>query len=529
MVAEHHDADQRMLVMWCPDWPVVAAVGDDAVGDKPVAVFDAGLVYACSQAARSEGVRRGQRAREAQARCPDLVVLRHDAQLTAAAFEPVLEAVEAVTPGVQVIQPGTCAVRVRGPARYFGGEYEAAARVALRLRRLDLPSHVLTRPRFGVADTAFVAEQAARVGRSSDHIEVVAAGSAAQFIADLPVSVLGQPELAGLLRRLGLHTLGDFASLSSRDVLNRFGPMGAHAHRLAGGGDQRPLASRRPPPELTRWAELEEPAEGVDQVAFAMRRACEQFVADLADEGLVCTTVRIVVVSEDGPGIERCWLHPRWFGTTDLLDRIRWQLQSDAGVESGLRARVARVCLVPEEVDPIGAHADGLWGGGPDEKVQRALTRVQGQLGHDAVVSAVIGGGRGPADRATSVAWGDRRLPQHPNDPPWPGSLPTPSPATVFATPRPAVVLTDDRQPVKIDDRGVLNGAPAWFGAQPGSERSIETLPVDGWAGPWPVSERWWDESQARTLTRFQLVGADGSAWLVVADGDRWWIEARYD
>ena len=77
------DTSQRMLVMWCPDWPVVAAVGEDAVGDKPVAVFDAGLVYACSAAARAEGVRRGQRAREAQSRCPDLVVLPHDAQLTA--------------------------------------------------------------------------------------------------------------------------------------------------------------------------------------------------------------------------------------------------------------------------------------------------------------------------------------------------------------------------------------------------------------------------------------------------------------
>lgn len=520
---------QRMLVMWCPDWPVVAAVGEDAVGDKPVAVFDAGLVYACSAAARAEGVRRGQRAREAQSRCPELVVLPHDAQLTASAFDPVVEAVEAITPGVHVIKPGTCAVRVRGAARYFGGEYDAAQAVALRLRRLDLPSHTLTWPRFGIADTAFAAEQAARVGTSAEQIRVVPQGGSAEFVAGLPVSVLGSPELAGLLRRLGMHTLGDFAALSRRDVLNRFGPLGAHAHRLAGGGDRRPLAARRPPPELTRWVDIDEPAERVDQVAFAVRRASEDFVTALAAEGLVCTTVRIIVVSEDGPGIERCWLHPGWFSAADLIDRLRWQLQGDAATDSGVRSRVTRVCFVPEEVDPVGAHADGLWGSGPDEKVQRALTRVQSQLGHDAVVSAVVGGGRGPNDRATLVPWGERRVPRYSAAQPWPGALPTPTPATVYGEPRPAVVLTADHQPLAVDDRGVLNGRPAWFRPEVTQGRSTDLLPIEGWAGPWPVSERWWDETQARQLTRFQVVGADGSAWLLVAESGSWWIEARYD
>ena len=56
-----------------------------------------------------------------------------------------------------------------------------------------------------------------------------------------------------------------------------------------------------------------------------------------------------------------------------------------------------------------------------------------------------------------------------------------------------------------------------------------DLLPVDGWAGPWPVSERWWDEAQSRSLTRFQVVGADGSAWLLIAEGGHWWIEASYD
>ena len=132
-------APTRTIVLWCPDWPITAALRspgtgaltpklgagttrDLAVTDAPLALIDAGQVFACSASARSEGVRRGIRLREAQARCPELRVLDYDPALDIRAFEPVLEAIEETMPGAQVLRPGTCAVRARGPARYYGGE-----------------------------------------------------------------------------------------------------------------------------------------------------------------------------------------------------------------------------------------------------------------------------------------------------------------------------------------------------------------------------------------------------------------------
>src|SRR3954463_14312531 len=103
----------RTMVVWCPDWPGAAAAGETGVGDKPVAVVDKGQVFACSAAARLEGVRRGQRTRESQARCPDLVVLPYDPLITAGAFGPVASAIEAIVPGVELIRPGSCALRTR--------------------------------------------------------------------------------------------------------------------------------------------------------------------------------------------------------------------------------------------------------------------------------------------------------------------------------------------------------------------------------------------------------------------------------
>src|SRR5919109_1305484 len=121
----------RMLVVWCPDWPVVAAGAPPA---RPVAVVHAGRVVACSPAAREEGVRPGLRRREAQARCPALELLAHDPARDARAFEPVLVALEALTPWVEVLRPGECAFPARGAARHHGGEPGLAAAVTAAVR-----------------------------------------------------------------------------------------------------------------------------------------------------------------------------------------------------------------------------------------------------------------------------------------------------------------------------------------------------------------------------------------------------------
>ena len=70
----------RSIVLWFPDWPVTALAREGAVDPAAaVAVFERNEVVACSAAARAEGVRRGQRRRDAQARCPRLEVIPADA------------------------------------------------------------------------------------------------------------------------------------------------------------------------------------------------------------------------------------------------------------------------------------------------------------------------------------------------------------------------------------------------------------------------------------------------------------------
>ena len=521
----------RVLVVWCPDWPVVAALGEadvgtpvPAAGPAPAAVLTRSAVVACNGSARAEGVRRGMRRRDAQARCPELVLLTDNPDRDARAFEPVLAAVEALRPGVAPLRPGLLAIRA--PGRFYGGEEHAAAVIAERLVETGVWDC-----RIGLADDLFSAEQAARLAEVQGW-RVVPEGESASFLRDLPVEVLDtggtdDGDLVGLLQRLGLRLLGDLAELPARDVLTRFGAYGAKVHRLARGADPVQPATRTPPPDLVREVSFEPPLASVEAVCFSVRRTAEEFVSGLGDRGLVCTAVRVEAEGDDARRSllsSRTWVHSRWFSVADLVDRVHWQLQATPeGVTVG--APVGLVRFVPETVEPAAAHADGLWGGDNDDRVDRGVARVQAMLGYDAVVVPVRQGGRSPADRQALVPWGERPAGLRPPELPWPGQVPPPAPTRVFAEPWATAVVGAAGQPVAVTDRGTVTCEPARFhtGSSPGWQ------PVEAWAGPWPVDEQWWDAPGSGRVARFQVVGADGRAWLMRCDGDQWWTEAGYD
>jgi len=524
----------RTLVVWCPDWPVVA-VGADA--GTPAAVVSGGRVTACTAAARDAGVRRGQRLRDAQRHCPALDVHAEDPPGEARRFEQVAAVVESFCPRVEVVRPGLCAVPVRGPSRYFGGEQTVAGLVRDAVTALGVECAV------GVADGVFAAALAAREEPDG---AVIPPGATAGFLAPNPISTLGVAraqsdtaaarteaealvELVGLLGRLGIRTLGEFAALPAGDVLTRFGATAAVAHRLAGGLEPRPPATRPPGEDLAASMTLDPPVEQSEPVVFAAKSLADHLHANLAARGLACVRVEVEVATEDGRRRSRLWRHDGLLSSRAVAERVRWQLDAwrtaEPGDSDALVGGVVLLRLVPDQVVADAGRQLALWGQSMvDDRVERAAARLQTMLGHPAVTMPVLAGGRGPGEQVLRVPWGDRLEPRLSADGPWPGRVPDPAPAVVPPSPLPAVVTDARGRVVVVSGRSEVSAPPAWLAVADGSP-----VAVTGWTGPWPTLEHWWDAVLARRRARFQVATADGRAWLLLVDRGRWLVEAGYD
>jgi protein ImuB len=508
-------AATRTLTLWCPDWPLVA---HGVPADEPAVVLVGEQVLACSAGARAEGVRRGLRRREAQRRCPSLHVFDRDELQEMRAFEPLVTALDAICPHVEVIRPGLCVFATKGPARYFGGDVTLATLVADTVR--DAMPTCATE--VGIADGRFASILAARTGT------VVPIGGSAAFLASFPVTVLDRPALTDLFVQLGLRTLGDVATLPARQIASRFGADGSLVHRLARGLDENPIVARSRLPELAVQREVDPPVDQIEPLAFVGKALANELQAQLSDRGLACTRVLIEAETEHGERRSRLWRHNGDLTAAACAQRVRWQLAGwlTGPVSDRPSAGIVLLRLVPDEVHRDVGQQLLLFGGttGDDERAAAALTRLQGLLGFDAVHLAVPTGGRSPADCIRLVPWGEPQPAAYDGTPPWPGRLPAPNPTVVYPEALPATVVDAAGSPVRIGDRGAVSASPHRLSIRP-----ARPLDVTAWAGPWPVDERWWDISAHAALARFQLVTTDGTARLLAVSDEQWWVEGTYD
>lgn len=507
----------RTLVLVWRHWSLVVA----GLVEVPSVTLRSGRVVACSPSARVAGVRIGQRRREAQERCPELSVVVEDRLSDARAFAKVAAVVAEFTPGVEVTRPGMCAIPVRGPARYFGGEEALAERMIAAVEaavgqgailggdKASLANPSLANPslasvgqcRIGIADGARAAELAAGVG-----IRIEPGGTAA-FLGPMPVGVLRLPELSDLLVRLGIPTLAAFARLPETAVQARFGRVGAAAQLFARGLADRPLLLGDPVLDLAVEEEFCPPIGRVDAVGFAASNPAEELCARLSRYGRDATCVSITFTSEDGEVLTRLWRAERPFTVRSLLERVRWQLEGwlaprAVGSDRGEgEIEVVRVRLAVEESFSHRDRQLDLFGGEgeADSRAARGLARVQGILGHEEVLMATLRGGRGPHDQVRLSAWGspvgeigqdrpaqssrsgdaggDRRGQGPPTrsrrrvssrvpgacetPPPFPGRLPVPAPSLVYLVPLLVEVRDRKGRAVTVSGRGEVSASPA--------------------------------------------------------------------
>ncbi|MCP4223532.1 MAG: DNA polymerase Y family protein, partial [Actinomycetia bacterium] len=225
----------------------------------------------------------------------------------------------------------------------------------------------------------------------------------------------------------------------------------------------------------------------------------DEMHARLARDGLACTRIIVEAITEAGESLSRMWRHEGALSANDVADRMRWQLDGWLSSRHKPTSGIVLLRLVPDEVIADVGRQLGFWGGQAleTERAARALARVQGLLGPDAVLLPERRGGRGLGEAIGRIPLPfvdlndpDRKIDSPSAAAPWPGRLPAPSPAVLGWRPI-AEVVDENSELVEVNGRGDLSADPAVVIWSDGSASAVVS-----WAGPWPLEEKWWEPQQ---------------------------------
>jgi protein ImuB len=202
-----------------------------------------------------------------------------------------------------------------------------------------------------------------------------------------------------------------------------------------------------------------------------------------------------------------------------------------SGELAGLRDRgIERRLRIARGEDPTRGDASpppvqpSFFGGTSEADVRaaRSFVKVQERLGIEAVLVGRLQGGRDPSAQSVLVPWGSPEADPGPAVAPWPGRVPPPAPTDVLQAPPRAELVDAEGHPMVVSGRGLLSAPVDRLSVAGGRWEHVVA-----WAGPWPVTERWW--SVRRRRARLQVVTAEGVARLLCTERGRWWVEALYD
>ncbi|WP_053546071.1 Y-family DNA polymerase [Corynebacterium deserti] len=530
------------MALWFPDWPVQAVWLDREEKlqvKNPIAITAQYRIQVCGLVARRRGVKRGMKVRQAQAVCPELEVVDADLDRDARMFEGIIESLGDVASSVEVLRPGLVVIDAGAAARYHGSEDTAVAML------IDASSRQGIDVFAGVADEITTAVIAARYEGG----KVVERGREASisFLNQQPLSALGAETALGCdldvvraLSDLGLRTLGDLAALPVDAVATRFGNPGLRCHNIARARNARNVA---PPITHVDWEVAHVPEETimrVDAAAFLARTLAAQLHQRLAHAGVVCQVLKVTADFTTGDTLSRVWRTGEPLTEQATADRVRWQLDgwlTARGVtesdDPNDHDGITGLWLTPVECVPPDMASGGLWDTGRSHNhvARQVIQRVQSTLGIDAVLQPVPAGGRGVEERIHFVPYGEKRDAVRNPQGAWPGQIPGPLPARLgggINHPASQITMIDaESQRIYVTAEALLSSSPyalAW-----GKARYL----ITGWAGPWPVDDRWWEKNGTK-YARLQVVGRavseerQLSAWLLIWKDSKWRIEATY-
>lgn len=261
--------------LYIPNFPAAALQREELrMPRSPLLVFTGkapnSVVHAASASARAAGLKPGMPLAEARTRfaahpkssqastSPPLRIEERDEAAEAQAWRETLEMALTVSPRIEDVQPGLLMADLAG----LRDPHAAARQLANVSERLGLPGNV------AVSLNRFVAECAARTQSGVTHIFP---GQESAFLHVLPVEFLPlREEARQTLYRWGVETLGAFAALPEKAVVDRLGPAATRWLRMAHGQDEPVFQPHQPAEEFQESMDFEWQVADLESLAFVL-------------------------------------------------------------------------------------------------------------------------------------------------------------------------------------------------------------------------------------------------------------------
>ncbi len=405
-----------------------------------------------------------------------------------------VEVARAFTPRVEVHGPCAVLLDFRGLGRLWPTTAElghallsAAAAQAIEARLAIAFSRL----------TALV------LARAHPGLTIVPAGGEAAALAPLPLALLGLPgEREELLRRWGLHTIGDVAGLPAAELAARFGPEGPRLVRLARGEDDGVLVRTPRPERFETTLDLDWPVEGLEPLAFLLARVLEPLCQTLAARSSKAAAMTLALGLVDGTTHRRSLApalpsaEPRTWRTLALLD-----LEAHPPRDAVARITVGAVATPAREtqyslLDPALPSPERL----ADTMARLQRWTAEGRAG----AAQLLDTHRPGAFTVGTFAPGPVPL-----SPAGPARAPRLA-LRVFRPPRPAQVAVSDGRPSFVSAAGARGAVAAC-------------------AGPWRAAGDWWDVAWSRD--EWDVALQAGGVFRVYLDRLRgvWFVEGELD
>jgi protein ImuB len=309
-------------VVHIPDFYLQAALRHEPELDaRPVALLsgkqneseDRAIVLQCTSRARAAGVHSGLTSAQALARCAQLVFKTHSIAAESSATEILLQTIYAFSPHIELTANGVCTVDLRGLALQDDG---ARKDWAERIRSAFTQFHLRTT--VGFAETPALALLAARETQS-----VLIADNSSDFVSTLPLpSLEPHPAISGILRRWGIHTVGELLALGKDAIAERLGAAALELFERVSPDCIRPLNIIKPSESFEEQTEFEVVIETTEPLLFVLRRFIEQLAARISLSYRVVAELHLHLTLESGAAYERTFKIPAPTSNVETLFRM---------------------------------------------------------------------------------------------------------------------------------------------------------------------------------------------------------------